>query len=354
MRKCVSLALAFLLFILPLYSAENDVNPNVSSSANYVVVINDILIPYNEYERAIEEAIQKMKYMHGIDLGSSEGQALLAITKKSILEDFINYYLIQRGAADIGVSITTKNIQKRLDSLKAGYKNREEFLADITAGGISISDLIKNIRKEMLIERITQKLIETSAVSDDELGELLHSNPDLAKDFTKRQVSQIIVSDAAIARDVVRRLKKGEKFAGMAKELSIDAETIEAGGDLGYIDLNSLPKPARKEVRKLKENDISKVIEIDDEYYIFRVGEMLDLDNQKRKALRAFLLNEKQEDIFEQWLIRQKNGSQITINPVLEPYYNQSFDEAVFFTPSDNAALVISDSYEVKPGKIRD
>ncbi|MFH1428490.1 MAG: SurA N-terminal domain-containing protein [Candidatus Margulisiibacteriota bacterium] len=353
MTKCLCIVLTLLLFIAPLFSDEHDVSPVVSPSPNYVVVINDTLIPYDEYERAFEEAIQKMKYVHGIDIESSEGQALLAITRKSILEEFINYYLIQHGAEDMGVSITTKNIEKRLENLKAGYKNKAEFLADITAGGISISDLIKNIRKEMLIEKITQKLIETSAVSDDELGTLLENNPDLARDFSKRQVSQIIVSDVAIAREVVRRFKKGETFASLAKELSIDAETIETGGDLGYIDLNSLPVPSRKEVRRLKEKEISKVIEIDDEYYIYRVGEMLALDNQKRKALQDFLLNEKQEDIFGQWLIRQKNSSQITINPVLDPYYNESFDQTVFFIPSDNAAHVISDSYEVNPGKIR-
>ncbi|MFQ6023390.1 MAG: SurA N-terminal domain-containing protein [Acidiferrobacterales bacterium] len=101
----------------------------------------------------------------------------------------------------------------------------------------------------------------------------------------KRRVSHILIELAADAgeeaekeslekaRDIEKQLRAGADFASLAKEHSADSGTAANGGDLGYIERNTLPAQLEKVVFALEVDAISEPVRTDDGYHIVKLTE---------------------------------------------------------------------------------
>ena len=72
---------------------------------------------------------------------------------------------------------------------------------------------------------------------------------------------------------VVDRLKKGESFTNLAKELSIDKASGKRGGDLGFFRKGMMVKPFEDVAFKLEKDQISEPVKTEFGYHIIkRIG----------------------------------------------------------------------------------
>ena len=69
--------------------------------------------------------------------------------------------------------------------------------------------------------------------------------------------SHILVKKQSEAIAILERLKKGESFTTLAKELSIDKGSAKRGGDLGLFGRGMMVKPFEEAAFKLKKGEIS-------------------------------------------------------------------------------------------------
>jgi parvulin-like peptidyl-prolyl isomerase len=297
------------------------------------VMINGKAIPMTYYRQTLKSALAALARNRGIDLNSPEGQELIALTKKTIVDELINEAFLQEGAIQLSVSVTTTDVQAKLTAMKQSYPSEKDFWADINDGGISPKDLLLSIRKQLLIDDITRKLLEKVTVSNSELNQFLAKHPDVQENRDKKQVSQIVLNNRAQAEDIYHQLKEGQDFASCARLVSIDNDTNTHGGALGYMDINTFPPTIYKKIRRLRTGEISRVIEVDDEFYIIKVGESLAFGADKRESVRAYLLKEKQQNVFDRWLTEQKTKAVIVVHPSLKEYYTNPLMEG---TPTDN------------------
>jgi peptidyl-prolyl cis-trans isomerase C len=73
----------------------------------------------------------------------------------------------------------------------------------------------------------------------------------------KIKCSHILVKKQSEANEILERLKKGESFVNLAKELSIDKGSANRGGDLGSFGRGMMVKPFEEAAFKLKKGEIS-------------------------------------------------------------------------------------------------
>lgn len=73
----------------------------------------------------------------------------------------------------------------------------------------------------------------------------------------KIKCSHILIKKQSEAIAIFERLKKGESFANLAKELSIDKGSAKRGGDLGSFGRGMMVKPFEEAAFKLKKGEIS-------------------------------------------------------------------------------------------------
>ena len=82
--------------------------------------------------------------------------------------------------------------------------------------------------------------------------------------------SHILVQKQSEALAILERLKKGEKFAVLAKELSIDRGSGKRGGDLGYFSRGKMVKPFEQEAFKLNVGQISEPVKTEFGYHVIK------------------------------------------------------------------------------------
>lgn len=80
----------------------------------------------------------------------------------------------------------------------------------------------------------------------------------------------ILVEKQSQALAVLDRLKKGEKFADLAKELSLDTGCGKRGGDLGYFGRGRMVKPFETAAFALSVGQISEPVKTEFGYHVIK------------------------------------------------------------------------------------
>ena len=70
--------------------------------------------------------------------------------------------------------------------------------------------------------------------------------------------SHILVKKQSEAIAIIERLSKGESFANLAKELSIDKGSGKRGGDLGFFGRGMMVKPFEEASFKLQKGEMTQ------------------------------------------------------------------------------------------------
>jgi foldase protein PrsA len=86
----------------------------------------------------------------------------------------------------------------------------------------------------------------------------------------KIKCSHILVKKQSEALLILERLKKGESFDKLAKELSIDRGSGKRGGDLGYFGRGAMVKPFEVASFNLEKNQISEPVKTEFGYHIIK------------------------------------------------------------------------------------
>jgi peptidyl-prolyl cis-trans isomerase SurA len=154
----------------------------------------------------------------------------------------------------------------------------------------------------------------------------------------KPEEGDTITSPEEIISQVYERLKKGEDFAELAKEYSIDKGNAEKGGELGWISFGDMIPGFQSQAFALKEpGDYSKPFKTGVGYHIVKLLEIQPVESYEAKLeeLKSRLLSggfflKLHKPTIDKW---KKEDGFVQNNMV----YGQLFAEANVIYPSDSA-----------------
>jgi len=86
----------------------------------------------------------------------------------------------------------------------------------------------------------------------------------------KIKCSHILVPKQSESLDIAERLKKGEKFGKLAKELSVDSGSAKRDGNLGYFTKGTMVKQFEEVAFKLQIGEISEPVKTEFGYHIIK------------------------------------------------------------------------------------
>ncbi len=86
----------------------------------------------------------------------------------------------------------------------------------------------------------------------------------------KIKCSHILVKKQSEALAILDRLKNGEKFGRLARELSIDSGSAKRDGSLGYFGKGMMVKPFEDAAFKLEIGNISEPVKSEFGYHIIK------------------------------------------------------------------------------------
>lgn len=122
------------------------------------------------------------------------------------------------------------------------------------------------------------------------------------------KVKHILVNDVKLADDILKRLNKGEDFAKLAKEFSIDRMSADKGGELGYIQRGRMDYLFEEAAFSLKKGEI-KQIERNNYGGGGKAYDIISVIDKKPAGANKF---EDVKDIIEPTILYKKREQKIT------------------------------------------
>jgi foldase protein PrsA len=256
--------------------------------------------------------------------GQAQSQDIEGATRQA-LEGLIQFQLVLDGARKEGVTVEEADVDARMEELKkqvaAQGQNFDELLE---SRQLSEEVLRTQQRVQLAVDLIAVKLVPYSP--DAELRKLLERNKE---DYLELHVRHVLAKDKATAEAARKELVSGGDWATVARKRSIDTQSKEKGGDLGFNAKGSTVKPfettefalAAQGDCKGKTNGscaspISQPVKTQYGFHVLQVvGVRLPkLDNDLRAKLEPSVKDRRQQAV-ERWFEQQVKAAQVTINP---------------------------------------
>jgi peptidyl-prolyl cis-trans isomerase C len=164
----------------------------------------------------------------------------------------------------------------------------------------------------------------SKAVSDDEAKKIYDEKFANMKPEQEIHARHILVATEVEAKDVAKRVKKGEDFATLATEKSKD--TNAKGGDLGFFGRGQMLKPFEEAAFALDVGQVSEPVQTQFGWHIIKVEEKRDQPvptfDQVKEAIRAQLVQQKAQEI----VTGLRDSAKIE---VVDPELKRSMEDAV-------------------------
>jgi len=109
------------------------------------------------------------------------------------------------------------------------------------------------------------------SVTDADVQEAYAKNKAQYAVAEKRRARHILLADEKSANEVLARLKKGEDFATLAKQLSKDPGSGSQGGDLGWSERTAFVAPFADAVFAMKEGELRGPVKSEFGYHVIRL-----------------------------------------------------------------------------------
>jgi parvulin-like peptidyl-prolyl isomerase len=217
------------------------------------------------------------------------------IGRKHFLDLVVQQSVIIKAAKKAGIEKQIK-FKKGLKSFK---NEQQKQLADYKDG--------------LLMDIYLKEISEKIKVSDNEIQKYYNKNKSTFEKPMIYTVRHILVSDKQTAQNAYERLKNGAKFEQVAKEVSKDT-TAQNGGLLEHIKQGSLVPEFETVALKLKNNEMSKIIET---RYGFHI--ILKVSEQKLSPISFAETKENikrilEKDKFNAWFNKKKENLGVEVN----------------------------------------
>ncbi len=185
---------------------------------------------------------------------------------RATLDQLIDLNLIRQQAKKAGITVSQQELNQSYAKFAEETKKNQNLDSSVDAQE-NFKKVLENFYGITPLQ-FTQEILTIKLYQDKVRNQF----------FTQVHVQTIVVRDEKQAQDVLARLKKGENFADLAKNFSIDLSSRDQGGDFGWIQRGQLNnQDLENAVFNLKTGEITeKPIKTDFGYHIMKVVERKD------------------------------------------------------------------------------
>ena len=209
--------------------------------------------------------------------------------------EYIKGILVEEVAGDMGVSVSEEEVSERLR--RWGRKEADPVLRRL-------------IRKELLLEKIADRLTRDLRVTEEEIKVYYLLN---RREFylpSQIKLLRVLTEDREKAKKAYRLLRKGGRLR--------PEEGIRIGKERWY-SLHSLPRKVRRKLYPYRKGVVSRPIRLETGYLILKITDrrkagFLPL-SEVRDRVRRKLLNVKKEEVLKSWFREVLKGYRLELYP---------------------------------------
>ncbi len=238
------------------------------------------------------------------------------------------------------VKITQADLDKEMKNLPPfaqrifeGKEGKERFLNELVKKELLYQEAVKqgldkdaayldkvmDFKKVTLISQLLENEIEEKAqVTEEDVKNYYDEHKEDFSPFDQIRLSVIRVKTEDEANKILEELNKGEDFAKIAKESSIDTNSAKVGGDLGFLSRDKISPEHEMAIARMMKGDVSNPIRTEQGFDIIKVTDKKTsnvVEFEKVKDLISQHLSaEKQKEVFDSYIESLKKTYTVEIN----------------------------------------
>ena len=262
-------------------------NRDTGSAQPVFARVGKAVITQREYDTEFISS-SRARFYHG-----RPPEAEIALLQREIGDKLITDVLLFNEAKRLKLKPDAAAVKQKLEQYEQSNAKNQQWQ---NIRERALPALTKQFEAESLRSKLEQQVRKVPAPNDQQLRAYYTSQPDKFTEPEQLRVSVILLKidpsspqaawDAANkkAGELALQLRGGADFAEAAALYSGDAETVEQGGDMGYLHGGMLPELAQGVINKLKSGEISDPIALMEGIAIFK------LTDRKEAKLNSFEL----------------------------------------------------------------
>lgn len=243
---------------------------------------------------------------------------------RGILESLILEKLITEASAG---KVSPKDVDAELAKAKAEFPSEEQFNAQLKSSGLTPEKLNHIITQQLWVK---QQIAGKADVTEEEAKAFYDQNKEKFEQPETVKASHILIQvDKDASADVVKqkletakkaaaRVKKGEDFAVVAKEVSEEPAAKQSGGDLGYFSKQRMVPEFAEAAFKQKVGEVGEPVRTDYGWHVIKVTDtkpagMLAYP-EVQEQIKAYLQEEKEGKAVQDVIKNLRNSAKIQNN----------------------------------------
>lgn len=320
--KCKILTAFLMLFVLTVSFMAVSHAKEEAAEKDVIATVNGTAISRSDFEREVGRYEQQMAMM-----GQTPNPEQLNEIQQRVLDGLIDRELLYQESQKEGIKASKSEVDERISTLKQRFPSEEEFNKMIEKLGLNEAGLRSQFEKELAIKALLDKKFAAKAtITDQEMKKFYAENPDYFKTPERVRASHILVNvkpdaseaDKAKARqkiqDVQKKVKKGEDFAGLAKEYS-DCPSSAKGGDLDFFQRGQMVGPFQDAAFAMEVGDVSDIVETQFGYHLIKVTDKKPAGTvtfeEAKDKIKGYLEQQKMGEEVKQYAAQLKKGAKI-------------------------------------------
>ena len=327
-----------------------------------VAVVNGASIGRDELDDEVANAYLNPQFQGALNPDDADQRLQL---ERQVIVQLIQNQLVEQGARRLKVSVTPSEVDARLQAFQAAQP--EQIQGEIDRRGrvafgdtteepspedlqeiqdLGLVEVRRLIRLQLLSEKLTVAVSGNVQPTDAELRAAYGNGQRFEEIKVSHILFQVADNEAAVrekAQDALDRLREGADFATLAKQLSEDPGSKDAGGDLGYITREvNFDETFLNAAFAVRVGRISGLVRTQFGFHIIKVDDRrAKTFEQARAELTEEIATQKQTEAYQTYVAGALRDADIVVNPRWGDFDEEQFrivDRQFFVPPSPEPA----------------
>jgi len=205
---------------------------------------------------------------------------------RGVLDQLIGYRLLKQESVSRKIDVPETEIDARIAEIRSQFPSEEVFAQTLESRKVTLAALRADAREGMQIDAMLRtELGSKTSVTPQQVTEFYEQNPGEFQQAERVRASHILVripegadpaakeQTRARAAEILKEVKAGTDFAGLAKQHSEDPGSAPGGGDLGYFERGQMVGPFEDAAFSLAPAQTSDLVESPFGYHIIKVAD---------------------------------------------------------------------------------
>ena len=228
--------------------------------------------------------------------------------RDEVMQFLIQSEWVQQEAEERGVEVSDAEVKKSFEDQKSkAFPKAADYEKFLKESGMGEEDILFRVKLDQLQTKLTKKITEDKVeISDEDIANFYEKNEKQFAVPEARDVNLVLTKTKAKAEEAKSRIQDGDKFAAVAKDLSIDEATKSQGGKLTGLTKGQQDPELEKAAFAAKRNQLQGPVKTQFGYYVFEVSKVTEATQPElaevKDRIKQQLRSEKEQKVLNDFI----------------------------------------------------